>query len=789
MKGAMRCRPILIVVLSFLVSPMLAAQPTRPDSPTASPLSDRIVPMEAVVNGSKVGTWPFVERQGQLYVSKDAFEEWRVQLPSGTQSINVRGVDYWPLAAVPGYTFKVNYSSQIAEITFAPEAFYTTKFTSELSSIKTSPVLPSAFVNYDLNLDTSRARQQSVQNNLGALLELGVSNDWGVLTSSHVGRNLNHSSASDAGWVRLESTFTRHMPESARTLRVGDAATRPGLWGSSVYFGGLQFGSNYSLTPGFITQPVPLVSGVSAAPSTVQLYVNDVLRKTSDVPAGPFVIDNLSGISGAGEARLVVKDVLGREVVIVQPYFTSAQLLARGLNDWSVEVGAVRENLGFQSAEYGSRFLSGTWRHGLNDRMTVEGRGEFTRSSRTTGLGLISALPFDLLGRVALVRSTDIEVGSGQKWVLGLERQWTDTSVFLQAQGASRHYVDLGKPAATLPSRTEWAGSVSHQFGSMGTLGISLAGVRSYDASSVTTLGANYTIRLSKQTTLTASFNRALSSAPSTLFGLSIAVSLDGNRQLQTSASTTKGGTDFYSTLTSAPNPETDLGWRVLGGRFQNEAHAEAGVDYGGRYGRVFSDVSTSSSQTTIRSGVAGGLVWAAGRPFLTKRVDQSFAVAEIKGYPDVGVGLGSNVTTRTDASGIALVPFLSPYQSNQIRLNATDLPISAEIESIERVVVPRWRSGVKVEFPVRAGKAALLKIQLDDGEPAPAGAVIQIEGDKEEFYVARRGEAYVTALQPQNVLSLTWKQQSCRFPVQISPAANEDVLRIGPLRCGGVKR
>src|SRR6185369_2515218 len=161
MKGAMRCRPILIVVLSFLVSTMLAAQPTRPDAPTGSPLADRIVPMEAVVNGSKVGTWPFVERQGQLYVSKDAFEEWRLQLPPGAQSINVRGVDYWPLAAVPGYTFKVNYSSQVIEITFAAEAFYTTKFTSEFGSIKTSPVLPSVFVNYDLNLDSSKAREQA----------------------------------------------------------------------------------------------------------------------------------------------------------------------------------------------------------------------------------------------------------------------------------------------------------------------------------------------------------------------------------------------------------------------------------------------------------------------------------------------------------------------------------------------------------------------------------------------------------------------------------------------------
>src|SRR6185369_16851959 len=123
MKGELRCRSILIVVLSFLVSTMLAAQPTRPDAPTASPLADRIIPMEAVVNGSKVGTWPFVERQGQLYVGKDAFEDWRVQLPPGPQSISVRGVDYWPLAAVPAITSRSTTRPRSSRLLLRPRPF------------------------------------------------------------------------------------------------------------------------------------------------------------------------------------------------------------------------------------------------------------------------------------------------------------------------------------------------------------------------------------------------------------------------------------------------------------------------------------------------------------------------------------------------------------------------------------------------------------------------------------------------------------------------------------------
>jgi outer membrane usher protein len=50
---------------------------------------------------------------------------------------------------------------------------------------------------------------------------------------------------------------------------------------------------------------------------------------------------------------------------------------------------------------------------------------------------------------------------------------------------------------------------------------------------------------------------------------------------------------------------------------------------------------------------------------------------------------------------------------------------VSAEIDSIEQSVVPAWRSAVKVAFPVRSGRGALLRIVLDDGEAAPAGAFV----------------------------------------------------------------
>jgi outer membrane usher protein len=95
----------------------------------------------------------------------------------------------------------------------------------------------------------------------------------------------------------------------------------------------------------------------------------------------------------------------------------------------------------------------------------------------------------------------------------------------------------------------------------------------------------------------------------------------------------------------------------------------------------------------------------------------------------------------------------------------------------------------VKVKFPVRSGRGALLKVALDDGQVAPAGAIVRIEGDKEEFYVARRGEAYVTGLQPESRLVLEWNGQRCRFAVQLPPPDKDVIPRLGPFACHGVSR
>src|SRR4051812_9703995 len=105
-KGWSWVRVMTLVVLCPLPTLAQVPAPTRPDQPTASPLQDRIVAIEVTVNGVKQGTWSFVERQNELYASRDAFEEWRLLIPPGAEPIGVRGQPYWPLSRVSGFSMK-----------------------------------------------------------------------------------------------------------------------------------------------------------------------------------------------------------------------------------------------------------------------------------------------------------------------------------------------------------------------------------------------------------------------------------------------------------------------------------------------------------------------------------------------------------------------------------------------------------------------------------------------------------------------------------------------------------
>jgi len=163
------------------------------------------------------------------------------------------------------------------------------------------------------------------------------------------------------------------------SYRAGDFVSGGLGWTRPVYLGGMQIQRNFSLRSDLVTLPMPVVSGSAAVPSTLEVHTGNVRTYSGEVPAGPFELANFRVISGAGEARVVLKDTLGREIQTTLPFYTSSELLRQGLVDFSAEIGFPRRNHGTESSDDASDIMgTATVRYGLADRLTLEsacGRG------------------------------------------------------------------------------------------------------------------------------------------------------------------------------------------------------------------------------------------------------------------------------------------------------------------------------------------------------------------------------------------------------------------------------
>lgn len=150
---------------------------------------------------------------------------------------------------------------------------------------------------------------------------------------------------------------------------------------------------------------------------------------------------------------MVVRDVLGRETVLVQNFFSHPELLEQDLSDWSLDAGAVRRNIGTSDADYGQGFASGLWRHGLTQDLTVEAGAEFASNTRGAGLGFVRAFPFNLLSQLAVAFSDDNIAGNGRQWLAGLEYKRISHGFTMREEGASRTYRQIGRDTSAPTSR------------------------------------------------------------------------------------------------------------------------------------------------------------------------------------------------------------------------------------------------------------------------------------------------------------------------------------------------
>ena len=224
-------------------------------------------------------------------------------------------------------------------------------------------------LNYDAYAQTSGLSRLSLYTEQRYFSPSGVFSNTGI---TYAGGRADR-------YIRYDTYWTRSDQDTMRTLRLGDTITSSLDWSRSIRIAGVQWGRNFSLRPDLVTFPVAAISASSVVPSSIALYINGVQQYSSNVPAGPFVVNQIPGITGAGQATIVTRDALGRIATTV-PLYVDTRLLARGLSSYSVEAGFVRRRFSVRSFDYDhAPAFSASGRYGLDDALTLEGHAERAR--------------------------------------------------------------------------------------------------------------------------------------------------------------------------------------------------------------------------------------------------------------------------------------------------------------------------------------------------------------------------------------------------------------------------
>lgn len=769
-------------------APQHAARPEQGVSGVAA-AATRWRPMEVVINGSTMGTWVLLEREGVLLADADMLEHWRIHLPAHEVAIEHGRRAWYPLSALAGYLATFDPVEQALQLQFSMDAFKLTRLApSEKNLPGLSPALWAGFINYDIALSALPDAAGNTRALPSGLFEFGLTGPAGVLTQSHVMRSRHTGEL--ARPVRLESTYTLDMHAQQLTLRLGDSATTGAAGSRPFFFGGLQLARHFALSPGFVTQPIPVLHAAASSASTVELYVNDVLRQVSNVPSGPFTLQDASLLGADGQIRMVVKDVLGRETVFTQSLYRHPKLLAPGLSDWALEAGAVRYGLGQDTSHYGEHFVSGHWRQGHLPWLTVQAQAQASRAMHNARLGAAIALPGGwLLETVGAISSaSSAPSGPGHEYLLGLQYRQARRHLTLQSVRSDSNYRTLGLPGAASYRLQQTVGA-GMAVSATGHLALQHSRLQGQDASALSSTAVQYSElmgsgRLQLGLTQVQGQRRGKSAMLSWIVPLERG---SGRANTQTTLQHQNGLSTWSAGASQPLMSGQPWGWRVFGGTTALGHSGEAGLYHQGEHALMQLDLRTLDQARYARLGVQGALVAVDQQVFATRPVRNSFALVEVPGQEAVGIALHGQTLTRTNHAGKALLTPLQAFGRNPVALNANDLSIGAEVDTLSLDVVPAWRGAVRAQFAVRQGVSALLKVRLENGDDAPMGSQVRIAGDADArrvFLVGRKGTVWLTGLAARSRLQVQWAQQSCSVLLDMPSVDPATVWRPDPVTC-----
>lgn len=652
-----------------------------------------------------------------------------------------------------------------------------------------------------------------------------------VMQSGAAGRS------STRHWQNLDTYIRRDLPSLRAQMTIGDSYTSGELF-DSVSIRGVQIATDDRMLPDSLRGYAPTVRGVAETNAKVTVRQNGIVLYETTVAPGPFEINDLYSTGYGGDLNVTVTEADGRVRGFSVPYASVPQLLRPGVTRFSVVAGELHDTSihaqpaiaqatiqhGFTNLLSGYAGIVGSNGYGallvgsaLNTRYgalaldittaQADIPGQSSRNGQSVRLSYSKILPdsntsltvatyrYSTSGYLGLRDALTLrDIAHGYTYIdpttvstidgIAVPNVLTpDQRKALQDNGTnnfsvytsqldrqrSRFDINLTQRLGQRGGSVYVTGSAVDYWNRNGTdLQFQVGYNNTFHRVSYSVSATRVRDALSHYSNeLFASFTLPLgNSAHAPLFGLNANRDSSGHMLEQGTLSGTAGVDNQFSYGATASHDNGQGG----GGSAGNTGTVYAG--YRSPFAQLNASYGSGSGYSQASLSVTGAIVAHPGGVIFGQATGDTMAIISAPGAAGARVVNASGV--RINSSGYALVPYLTPYNLNNIQIDPKGLPLTVQMDATSAQVAPHVGAVVMLSFKTQTGHSLVARIRQSDGTPVPFGAEVVDEQNQVVGVVGQAGRTLLRSQKDQGQLSVQWKNQdsqsmSCSFPYHLS--------------------
>ncbi|TBM18527.1 fimbrial biogenesis outer membrane usher protein [Hafnia paralvei] len=683
------------------------------------------------------------------------------------------------------------------------------------------------FLNYSTNYYQSRYRSGSGGTSQYGFLGLksGINLELWQLRQQSSATYSQSPSRSRYQWQSLQTYMQRPIAALDSNLMIGQSYSGGSLFGSMAY-NGVKLETDQRMWPQSRRGYAPEIRGTAQTNARVVVSQNGRTIYETNVPQGPFVIDDLSSTHYEGDLKVEIIEADGRSSTFTVPFSAVPDSMRPGVSRYNAVVGRARDygdtqnlfgdftyergisnsftgNLGLRIADdYQAILAGGVWSHwlgafGLN---TTWSHAQIDDNQSQSGWRVQASYSrtFDYTGtNVAL---------AGYRYSTEGYRELSDV---LGERASKKHGSNNVFKSDTLNQRNQFTAMINQSLGDYGSLYLSGSVMDYYDNQSRNTQlqvgysnswkNISYNLAISRQQSVYRNQidmdgseqgrSRSYLGNTENLITLTFSIPLSfGGRDNYISTSLSHADSSGNSGQTSVSGMLDDAGtlnYSVYAGYQQNrESQAGSTKNWGANlqknsaFGTLNGSYSASSDYTQWGVGGRGAAVIHRGGITLGPYLSETFGLVEAKGAKGALVKNGQGA--RIDSNGYAIVPSLTPYRYNTISLDPKGINKHTELKSTQSRVIPYAGAAVKASFDTLSGYGVLIKAKINGTEALPMGASVL---DDQNNVVGMSGQAsliYARVRERQGILTVKWgdsPQEMCRVSYVLPESSEQQEL------------